>query len=202
MRINPRMYVAVVFLTGWACLSSQAAERRAWSTLTNCTLIVSANGDGDSFRIRSGNKELNIRLYFVDAPECNLAYPERVLEQSRYFGVSLDTAIAGGVAAKHFTERLLTNRTFTVRTSFAVAGGRSREPRYYSIVELGTNSLAEALVANGWARTKGMVTTPEGGRPSKEVVKDLANLELAARVQRRGIWRSSDYRLLKPIVPP
>ena len=48
------------------------------------------DNDGDNSRVRCGAKEFIVRLYFVDAPETNLGYPERTREQSEYFGAALE----------------------------------------------------------------------------------------------------------------
>src|SRR5689334_3059530 len=72
------------------CLSASqgwAAATKPWVILTNCQYLANAEGDGDSFRVRGGTNEFLLRLYFVDAPETNLRYPERTREQSEYFGV-------------------------------------------------------------------------------------------------------------------
>jgi endonuclease YncB( thermonuclease family) len=49
--------------------------------LTGCQYVARSANDGDSFRVRCADKEFTVRLYFVDAPETNLAYPERTREQ-------------------------------------------------------------------------------------------------------------------------
>jgi len=58
--------------------------------LTDCQYVPHAHNDGDSFCVRCGAKEFIVRLYFVDAPETNLQYPERTREQAEYFGTTLD----------------------------------------------------------------------------------------------------------------
>ncbi|MFI5365250.1 MAG: hypothetical protein ACHQ4J_06465, partial [Candidatus Binatia bacterium] len=70
--------------------------------LTDCQYVPHADNDGDSFCVRCGAKEFVVRLYFVDAPETNLAYPERTRDQAEYFGATLDQTMtvrgeAGGV---------------------------------------------------------------------------------------------------------
>jgi len=64
---------------------SWAAERREWVTLTNCQYVAAKDNDGDSFRVRSETTEFTLRLYYVDAPETTLTYPERTRQQSEYF---------------------------------------------------------------------------------------------------------------------
>lgn len=51
----------------------------------------------DSFHvILPDKKELIFRLYFVDTPEEERAYADRIAEQAAYFGISLDAAIQAG----------------------------------------------------------------------------------------------------------
>jgi endonuclease YncB( thermonuclease family) len=194
-RQRPATILAFVFwLTigqGWA------AERREWVAFTNCQYVATKDCDGDSFRVRSGTNEFNVRLYFVDAPESNLRFPERTREQSEHFGASLDDTLKAGAKAGEFVRNAL-REPFIVRTRWAGAGGRSREPRYYAFVEVGTNSLATLLVTEGWARIKGIVATLPGGVKSKDFVVRLQALEAEARAKRRGVWASSADRRTEP----
>jgi endonuclease YncB( thermonuclease family) len=173
-------------------VSGLSAADRPWVVFTNCQYIATKDCDGDSFRVRSGTNEFNVRLYFVDAPETNLRYAERGREQAEHFGITIDETVPAGVKAREVTKELL-RETFTVRTRWASAAGGGREPRYYSFVEIGTNSLATLLVAQGWARTKG-VTATLPGQQSKDFAKSLRGLEAEARAKRLGIWKNSSDR--------
>ena len=146
--------------------------------------------NGDSFRVRSGTNGFNLRLYFVDAPEPNLRYPERTREQSEYFGVTLDDTIKAGIKAGE-TVRELLREPFVVRTRWATAAGRSKEPRYYGFVEVGGTNLAELLVAQGWTRTKGVMTALPSGEKAKAFADKLRALESKARAKQLGVWASS-----------
>jgi endonuclease YncB( thermonuclease family) len=186
----------LALLVLFAAWPGAAAERRAWATFTNCQYVATKDGDGDSFRVRSGTNEFNVRLYFVDTPEPNLRYAERNREQAEHFGITLDETVRAGVKAKEVTRELL-REPFTVRTRWASAAGGGREPRYYSFVEVGTNSLATLLVAQGWARTKG-VTATLPGQPSKDFAARLRSLEAEARAKRLGIWKGSTEKKTEP----
>src|SRR5216683_108443 len=131
-----------VWLTAWP---TQAADRQPWQLLTNCQYIANTENDGDSFRVRSGTNEFLLRLYFVDAPETNLRYPERTREQSEYFAATLDETMKGGRAAGDLVRETL-REPFTVWTRWASAAGRSKERRYYGFVLIGTDVLDEFLV--------------------------------------------------------
>ncbi len=185
----PTAIALVLFLT---LGPTAAAERRQWVTFTNCQYVATKDGDGDSFRVRSGTNEFNVRLSFVDAPEANLRYPERTREQSEYFKVSLDDTLKAGARAGEVVRDLL-REPFVVRTRWATAAGRSREPRYYAFVEVNGKSLAEVLVAQGWARTKGVTAALPTGGKSRVFTEKLRALEAEARSKRLGVWaRSTD----------
>ena len=169
---------------------SSAAERRDWVTLTDCRYMAGKDNDGDSFHVRCGDQEFNLRLYFVDAPETNLQYPERTREQSEYFGVTLDETMKAGAKAKEAAQALL-QELFVVRTRWASAAGRGRAPRYYAFIEVGGKSLAEVLVSQGLARTKGVFANLPTGEKAKAHVERLDALEREARKKRLGVWASS-----------
>jgi len=122
--------------------ASYARESKPWVTLTNCQYVVTKYNDGDSFRVRSGTNEFTLRLYYVDAPETTMSYPERVHQQSEHFGITMDEALKVGTQAKERVQELL-REPFIVRTRWASAAGRGRETRYYCFVEVGGKSLAE-----------------------------------------------------------
>ena len=169
---------------------SWAAGKREWVMLTNCQYVAWENNDGDSFRIRCGTNEFIARLYFVDAPETNLEYPERTREQSEHFGITLDETIKSGRAAKDMVPEFL-RASFVVYTRWVTAGGRSKQPRYYVLVEAGGKSLAEALISQGLALTKGAIALLPNGEKSKSYVGRLEALEQEARQKRLGAWANS-----------
>ena len=140
----PRIWqiTAVTLLLLVASWPSSAAERRQWVTLTNCQYVAAKDNDGDSFRVRCDTNEFTLRLYFVDAPETNLRYPERTREQSEYFGVTLDETMKAGAKARETVQEIL-REPFVVRTRWATAAGRAKETRYYALVEVGGKGLAE-----------------------------------------------------------
>src|SRR5438105_13798987 len=138
---------AVVVLRWLSSLSSTpaAVDRKEWVKLTDCHYADAPDNDGDSFRVRGGDKEFTARLYYVDAPETNLRQGDRTHEQSLHFGITLDETMKAGEKAKQRTKELL-QKPFVIWTRWATAGGRGRESRYYVIGEI--------LVAEALARTK------------------------------------------------
>ncbi len=190
--LMPRLWyvTAVMLLLLVALWPSSAAERREWVTLNDCQYVAAKDNDGDSFRVRCGTKEFNLRLYFVDAPETNLRYPERTREQSEYFGVTLDETMKAGAKARDTVQEIL-REPFVVRTRWASAAGRGKETRYYALVEVGGRSLAEVLVSQRLARIKGVTLNLPTGKKAKAYVERLEALEREARQKRLGIWASS-----------
>src|ERR1700730_3755775 len=167
-----------------------SAEKREWVTLTNCHYLDAADNDGDSFRVRCGEREFVARLYYVDAPETNLRQGERTHEQSLHFGITLDETMKVGVKAKERVKELL-QKPFVVRTRWATAGGRGRESRYYVIVEIDEKSLGEILISEGWARSKGVAPNLPSGEKAKAYMQRLDDFEAEAREKKLGAWATS-----------
>jgi len=188
----PRFWkiTAIVFLLSLLFFHGWAAERREWVILTSCHYVAANYNDGDSFRVRCGANEFTVRLYFVDAPETNLRYPERTREQSEYFGVTLDETMKAGAKARDTVRKIL-REPFVVRTRWASAAGRTKEPRYYGLVEVGGKDLAELLISQGLARTKGVAPNLPSGEKAKAHAERLGTMENEAKEKRLGIWASS-----------
>src|SRR5207249_7660389 len=169
--------ISILVLASWGVSApSWAADRKAWVRLTDCQYVERTYNDGDSFHVQCGEQVFVARLYFVDAPESTLRYPDRTREQSEYFGVTLDETLrAGRQATSLVRERLHT--PFVVWTRWASAGGRTKIPRYYSFVEVEGHSLAELLVSEGMARTKGVMAIGPTGEPAHVVQERLQALE-------------------------
>src|SRR3990172_9195158 len=148
---------AVTLLLLVTLSAGSAAERREWVALTDCRYVAAKDNDGNSFLVRCGAKKFIVHLYFVDAPETNLRYPERTREQSEYFGATLDQTMKAGVAAGDLVRETL-KEPFTVWTRWASARGSSKERRYYALVQVNNVWLSEILVNKGLARRKGVIT--------------------------------------------
>ncbi len=165
-----------------------------WVTLKDCRYLPNEANDGDSFHVRSANKEYIFRLYFVDAPETDASIPARVREQAKYFHATVPQTLQVGKEAERFTRQQLV-RPFTVRTCLQDARGRSRLPRYFAFVQLENADLGELLVANGLARVFGAASDPpEMNTPEVERHK-LEQLEQKAKEQKIGAWGVGTGRL-------
>ena len=158
--------------------------------LNDCQYAAHADSDGDSFRVRSGTKEFLLRLYFVDAPETNLRYPERTREQSEYFGVTLDETMKAGRNARDVVRDTL-REPFVVWTRWASAASRSKEPRYYGFVQVAGKGLDEILVSKGLARPKGVRPNLPTGEKAAAHLERLHAQEADAKSQRIGLWASA-----------
>jgi len=179
-------------------LSHAPKPTQAWVKLTNCHYLQQDYNDGDSFHVRSGAQEFVFRLYFVDAPEIEQKPAgrgkwkpsDRSIEQSQYFGVTVQQNTKAGLEAKEFVERSL-QRPFIIWTRWKSAMGMGHLPRYYALIEVDGKSLAEELVKRGLARAKGVVAILPERTPAKSYMEKLRSLEAEAREKRRGIWAES-----------
>src|SRR5712691_6718120 len=168
--------------------------RDDWIVLENCRLIINPANDGDSFHVSVGNNEYIFRLYLVDAPETDALTPRRLVDQAKYFGVTVPQAIEVGLATKEFTRQKL-SEPFTVFTRMSDAMGRSRLERFYAFVQTKDGDLGEQLVRNGLARNYGFKAVPPGLKNSRLEVEKLQQLEEEARQEKIGGWGVNAGRL-------
>src|SRR5437660_9960643 len=101
------------------------------------------------------------RLFMVDAAETDAMTPGRLVEQAKYFTITVPQAIEVGQAAKEFTREKL-SEPFTVFTRMSDAMGRSKLERFYAFVQTKDGDLGEQLVRNGLARIYGDKAPPRG----------------------------------------
>ncbi len=165
--------------------------------ISGCRLDPVEWADGDSFQVRmpDGKKQV-FRLYFVDSVEKDVADitgKRRLREQARYFGVE-DFAVAldFGKKAADYTAAALAE-PFTIHTAYANAMGRSGKPRYYAFVTTAKGEdLGALLVKGGLARAFGVGRETPAGLSRDNQAAALADLELAAALRGRGIWKHCD----------
>lgn len=180
------------FLAVTFCL--QADELQKYE---GCTYLEADWADGDSFLVKfPDGSEKVLRLYFVDCIEKSASYVtdiRRLREQSRYFGVEdIRATVDQGEKATQFTIDAL-SEPFTVFTALAKAPGRTASQRYYAFIHTASGEdLANLLVENGLARTKGIGRMTPGGAPREEQEEILKDLELRAALNHRGIWKHSN----------
>jgi len=168
--------------------------RDDWTVLENCHFIVNPADDGDSFHVSVSNKECIFRLYLVDAPETDARTPARLIEQAKYFQITVPQAIEVGEAAKEFTREKL-SEPFTVFTRMWDAMGDSKIQRFYAFVQTKEGDLGEQLVRNGLARNYGFKGAPPGLKNSRLELEKLQQLEDEAKKDRIGAWGINAGRL-------
>jgi DNA uptake protein ComE-like DNA-binding protein len=183
-------FTAVVFSV--AALGVGAGDD--WVKLDRCELIPNPGNDGDSIHVRANQKEYIFRLYLVDAPETDAANPARLIEQAKYFGISVPQVIELGEAAKLFVQEKLAE-PFAVVTHMANAMGRSKIERFYAFVQTKDGDLGEQLIANGLARIHGTSATPPGASSSAAERQRLEQLEGEAKRRKVGGWGMSGQPL-------
>ncbi len=202
--------LALLFLLLHGALAAPPAK--LWQRVEGCRWKADRWNDGDSFHVVTGDegREIVARLYFVDAPEAETAYRDRLDEQAPYFGITRAQATDIAHEAAAFTEKRLA-APFAVWTRWRAALGRSALGRVYCIIIDATGSdLNELLVENGLARIYGTRTALYDGRDSREYLKRLGELEAQAKAApfdmrcgraRRGDWRSRHAGQLQSLGP-
>src|SRR5438477_5597333 len=172
--------ILFVVVAIWLAIVDLGARGEDWITLENCRLVPSQANDGDSFHVDVNGKEYIFRLYLVDAPETDAVNPGRLIEQARYFGITVPQVIEVGETAKAFVRDKL-SEPFTVLTRKANAMGRSDIERFYAFVQTKDDDLGEQLIANGLARIYGRSATPPGASSSAVERQRLQELENDAK---------------------
>lgn len=178
-------------------------------TALKATLIESDWADGDSFQVLTeAGDTLTVRLYGADAIEAKIndtTDARRLRAQRRFFGItdcaptpreSIEAAIALGKKATRFRREQLQD-PFIVQTAYADGRGDPRYPRVYAFVTLADGrDLGELLVKEGLARAFGVYRQTPDGRSHEEYRETLADLELQAASNRRGIWAMTNWEAL------
>jgi endonuclease YncB( thermonuclease family) len=148
------------------------------------------NNYGDFFHVRADGQDIVFYLYFVEAPkvENDRQVSSRVSDQAKYFGVTGAQAVQLGREAAAFTKIKLSG-AFTVYTRWKPALGNGRFKRYYAVVIVGHEDLAQLLVKNGLARIYGPRTPTPDGTDMDTYLGKLNELEREAKQLRLGRWK-------------
>jgi competence ComEA-like helix-hairpin-helix protein len=187
-----RRAAPVVLFLGVAIINLGA--RSDWIVLENCRFILNPANDGDSFHVSAGNEDYIFRLHLIDAPETEAMEPRRLIEQAKYFEITVPQAIEVGEAAKAFTREKLAE-PFTVFTRRSDAMGRSKNERLYAFVQTKEGDLGEQLVRNGLARFHGVKVIPPGSSSSLPERQKLQQFEDEAKREKIGGWGINVGRL-------
>jgi endonuclease YncB( thermonuclease family) len=185
------LHVLIAIGAALFCLAEAFAAD--WQTWKDCTLLGDEYMDGDSFHVKRGPRsEYIIRLYFVDCPESDNRFPDRVGEQAEYFGISSKDALKSGETATDFTRKIL-KRGFTVHTRKDKSFSASSKPRYYGFIELPDGRfLSEELVRQGLARIYGKPSERPDGKGRATIYRRLEKLEQEAKERKLGAWKYND----------
>jgi len=168
-----------------------------WQTLEKCRLAPDQYMDGDSFHVLHEGKNHIFRLYFVDCPETDTSFPQRIADQMEDFGFANEKAVlAAGEKAKEFTKKMLSGQ-FTVLTKWENARGNSRQARNYAVIFVGKKNLAEELARSGWARAYGMPADYPDAARAKSFKNGLRRLQANAIRQKLGAFAGTS-RVLAP----
>lgn len=166
-------------------LGPRIGKQNGWTVLENCHLLHNDSNDGDSVHVSHQGKEYIFRLYYVDAPETSMNFPQRVEDQGRYFDLKAEEALNVGHRAARFTAQALGGNALTIATMWEDARGQSALPRYYAFITTPTGDLDELLVAEGLARIYGMPVSSSLGDQKRQHLK---RLESRARQNHKGGW--------------
>jgi DNA uptake protein ComE-like DNA-binding protein len=193
-KLRRKIGLLTVAIVCVAQVGAGARESKDWIVLENCRFILNPADDGDSFHVSVGFQEYIFRLYMVDAPETDALTPGRLVEQAKYFAITVPQAIEVGRTAKEFTREKL-SEPFIVFTHMSDAMGQSRLERFYAFVQTKDGDLGEQLVRNGLARNYGFRAVPPGLINSRLEVEKLRQLEDDAKQEKIGGWGINSGRL-------
>ncbi len=158
-----------------------------WITLSGCQFVQSEYFDADSFHLTCNGHDRIFRLYFVDAPEKDYRFG-RIFKQAEYFKTSDKNVLMTANEATAFAKTLLSSNDITIETKWRKAGGQSKLPRYYAVVKVSGQDMADLLVEKGYARVFGTKTDYPDGTSKDKVEQQLRGLEQEAKAQHKGAW--------------
>lgn len=163
-----------------------------FEVLPQAELVETRANEADTLRFRAGQEEFVFVLYFIDALESTPTHPQRIRDQSNWFGGASDRQIIEtGAEALDYVRSLLASKPFLVLTRW------ERVPnsmRYYALVRVEIEPgrqvyLADLLMRAGYARIGGVTThLPSDSRSQTDYLLDLKKLGDQARAAKAGIW--------------
>ena len=184
------------------CFCLPARGEGGLQTIRGCSLGEAAWADGDSFPVKlPDGRVVTARLYGADCIEWHVndeTDARRLRAQRRYFGIGGGDAVESMAKARGFGEkaamrtRVLLKEPFVVHTVFSKAPGSER---FYVFIETaGGKDLASELVREGLARAFGVTRQRPDGTSGSDYREALADLELTAAAERRGVWAETDWK--------
>jgi endonuclease YncB( thermonuclease family) len=182
------MFLRWILLTILMLPGAESACAGKWTRLDKVAYVQNDANDADSFHAKRNRSTYLFRLYFVDAPETDQRYPDRVKEQAAYFGVTPEQALKGATEAAEFVRKKLEGKDLEVFTQYVDARGASDKNRYYAMVKVEGRWLSELLVENGFARIHGIGDELPDGVSERRYWSRLRTLEREAKKAKRGLW--------------
>ena len=89
-----RISILTALLVPLLAFAQHAPPARPFQRFDGCIYKPQRWNDGDSFHvILPDQKELIFRFYFVDTPEEERVYADRIAEQAAYFGITPDAGV-------------------------------------------------------------------------------------------------------------
>lgn len=113
-----RQAIFLVFLLITSC-QKENITTPSNDVLTEATLVstVVEIADGDTFGIFYKNQKWKVRVLYVDCFETQKG--DRLYEQSRKAGISIDSALSLGLKAKEFAKQTLLYKKVELRRDFS-----------------------------------------------------------------------------------
>jgi hypothetical protein len=103
--VTTRVSTLTALLVPLLAFAQHAPPARPFQPFDGCIYKPQRWSDGDSFHvILPDGKEVIFRLYFVDTPEEERVYADRIAEQAAHFGISPNAAAEVGREASEFTQ--------------------------------------------------------------------------------------------------
>jgi endonuclease YncB( thermonuclease family) len=167
-------------------------KKGVWQEIPNAQWLSHENNDGDSFFITYPNGKIEVRLYYVDAPE-KRSYDlnqSRIKDQAKYFGGITETSVVNiGKKAKNFSETLIHQQPYKIFTK----GEKVYDSeRLYVLIQFQNNEwLHEKLIESGLARIYTKGADLPNSTPYQTHRKHLKNLEIQAKFKKMGGWNDS-----------
>lgn len=180
-------------------------QGREWEVWENVRLKPGSYADGDSFWVLYRGQEYVIRLYYVDTPETDHRFPQRIQDQADYFRISYDETILLGEKGADFAQKHLA-RPFTVITKRERVFDSNRI--FGAIRTSSGEDFAMALVEGGLARVFGRAAEIPGYPPPDQFFRQLRSARERARARGLGgwsrqsggiVWEDPSRRLFDPI---
>ena len=189
----------LLLFAGWTLHADETLQ-----TFPGATLVEADWADGDSFPVKlPDGRQVTVRLYGVDCIEWHVSdetLARRLRAQRRYFGIADTDAASSMKTARDFGKqaalrtRELLAKPFTVHTAFAGARGNGDKERAYAFVTTAEGKdLATVLVDEGLARAFGVTRQLPDGTSGNEYREALADHELTAAAEQKGIWAVTDW---------